>query len=552
MPELGELYAQYLQAMHGLEVLRASGSNLRVQRPMYDASALEVSTGRAPDHATHGLVAELNGEFNVIRGSGAGQTQLYPQFVDPRNLYIEKIHSTPRTIQLEFRGGTCFAIQMLKHTHVQWYSDYKWTEAICKVKKQACSRGFQVAVAFVFDNFTLAFPTQDLLFQPMWSRAAVFGPPTIDLAPDDFLRGVVTWIDNLLRGRPASRRLEATLACEAIRSAGDVWHGVGSYTIIETFLYAGLPPSISLKEFILFPSRVARFCMALLAFTDRAHNLSWDLIRPALHDGAVLAPTVAQRLRFCRPPWLHVWAKEAMKVSQRHANLIDGYNEYASLGTKQEIGTRWGEWCDSVIPRVQTAASEPEFARDEGGNPLFPLVNTNTTPISVQRALIAQYFETCWVAQIAEGQLPWSALISTPANYYDTVKFPVLAAHPEQLSGLAVLSLTESLREVCGTSGFVFSTLASVDPPAPVVLVPATPTPPPPRSPRRSRVRDTLAGPSNHWPLALPILARGQFGVSISGVGAWCTRQPVLPVVSIVLASPVRVEDRPGQEAVSR
>ncbi|KAF7328091.1 hypothetical protein MKEN_00390400 [Mycena kentingensis (nom. inval.)] len=101
MSELGELYAQYLQAMHGLEVLRASGSNLRVQRLMYDASALEVSDGRAPDHAMHGLVAK----FNVIRGSGAGQTQLYPQFVDLRNLYIENIHSTPRTIQLEFRGG---------------------------------------------------------------------------------------------------------------------------------------------------------------------------------------------------------------------------------------------------------------------------------------------------------------------------------------------------------------------------------------------------------------------------------------------------------------
>ncbi|KAF7324146.1 hypothetical protein MKEN_00637200 [Mycena kentingensis (nom. inval.)] len=291
MPELGELYAPYLQAMHGLEVLRASGSNLQVQRLMYDASALKVSDGRAPDHATHGLVAELNGEFNVIRGSGAGQTQLYPQ--------------TPRTIQLEFQGGV-------------WFTDLLFQPMRSR--------------APVFGPPTIDLAPDDFLRGvPMRSRAPVFGPPTIDLAPDDFLRGVVTWTDNLLRGRPASRRLEATLACGAIRSAGDVSHGFGSYTIIETFLCAGLPPSISLKEFILFPSRVARFkfCTALLAFTDWAHNLSChrDLIRPALHDGAVLAPTVAQRLRFCRPPWLHVWAKEAMKVSRRHANLIDGYNE---------------------------------------------------------------------------------------------------------------------------------------------------------------------------------------------------------------------------------
>ncbi|KAF7328092.1 hypothetical protein MKEN_00390500 [Mycena kentingensis (nom. inval.)] len=53
--------------------------------------------------------------------------------------------------------------------------------------------------------------------------------------------------------------------------------------------------------------------MALLAFTDRAHNLSWDLIRPALHDDP------------------H-GSTSGQKKPRRHANLIDGYNEYASLG----------------------------------------------------------------------------------------------------------------------------------------------------------------------------------------------------------------------------
>ncbi|KAJ7663721.1 hypothetical protein DFH06DRAFT_1041932 [Mycena polygramma] len=332
MPETREAAAAALIAAIGLSMAQALSADLRVQQIVCDASQVEAEAFGATERARQGLPYVLEPTSTLVRGSLNHQAPVYPQFLIPpsdsypptpypptlKSLVLCGVQSTHRALILNL-GTSFLMIQFLTHTSVQWYPRERWESGVMSVSKDV--RKFHVGMALVFADFVLAFVTIDLLFQPTWANTiADFSiPPNIYTSPTEFLSLVATWIEdqNFLAGR------KYKLACDAIRDAGEVWYGIGVYTVMELFFMAGLSPFLTVGELFCNPSRTARFLAAFYTYIDNGESNLRYLVGPCIHEG-VLAPTTEQRLRYA--DWLYVWGKDRVRMSSRMSELVDAFH----------------------------------------------------------------------------------------------------------------------------------------------------------------------------------------------------------------------------------
>ncbi|KAJ7183593.1 hypothetical protein C8R46DRAFT_843602, partial [Mycena filopes] len=235
------------------------------------------------------------------------------------DLALIGISYTHRALILNL-GPLFLMIQWLTHTSVQLYSRDVYESTVQLVNKTV--RKFRVGMALVFEDYVIAFLSSDLVFQPTWASTREALPPS----PSDFYHRDWDFLPTLVQWMGNRRNMDRNgLACEVIRSANDVFLGIGVYTVVEIFFLAGLSPFLTEAELFDIPSRVARFCGGYLEFLHRSRTGLWKLLRPALKDG-YLAPTIPQRLEYLK--WLHVYAKDRCTIPVRMAELVDRYHKW--------------------------------------------------------------------------------------------------------------------------------------------------------------------------------------------------------------------------------
>ncbi|KAJ6589569.1 hypothetical protein B0H19DRAFT_1303919, partial [Mycena capillaripes] len=225
-------------------------------------------------------------------------------------------------------------IQWLTHTSAQLYPRFVWESTIKLMDKKADLqtdisysltytglqvRKARVGMALVFADYVLAFLSSDLVFQPTWAASREALPPS----PADFHGSDWAFISALAQWIASRADCDRNgLACDVIRSASDVFLGIGVYTVNEIFFLAGLSLLLTEAEVFSNPSRTGRFSVGYIEFLHRSRTGLGDLLRPAMKDG-FLAPTIQQRLGYIN--WLHVYAKDRTRLPARMAILVDDY-----------------------------------------------------------------------------------------------------------------------------------------------------------------------------------------------------------------------------------
>lgn len=132
--------------------------------------------------------------------------------------------------------------------------------------------------------------------------------------------------------------------------------------------------------------------------------------------------------------------------------------------------------------------SNPLVLRNAAGKPVFPSIDVNTVRIAEVRTLLSDYFDQCWgeqlnihfisaikydVAYRAVGgratSIPWDKIVSAPAAYYDMEAFRMKLDHPQNLSAVQVLTITQDVLPI-----------SLIDSPAPSCFLELEPPSPPP------------------------------------------------------------------------
>ncbi|KAK7014556.1 hypothetical protein R3P38DRAFT_3000764, partial [Favolaschia claudopus] len=337
IPESRESKASFLIVQEYLgPILKAEGP-IGLEAIEIDATKAEAKRFPKSHPAASGLPYRIDSGCTVTRGNNNSQGPVYPPVwrtygkkpVDNTRLStlaLTSIDYTYRGIVLDL-GPLSLMIQYLTHTSAHPFPRAVYDSTIKMVDKE--TRKFKVGMALIFKDHVLAFHSHDMIFQPTWasSRAALLSAPTDFYSAEwAFFAGLATWI----RTRRSSSIDRHGLATEAIRAAGDVFPGVGVYTVIELFFLAGLSPQLTEAEVFDNPSRTAR--VAYRTYLHESETGLRDLIRPAIKDG-LLAPTQQQRLAYIN--WLHVYAKDRSKIPARMAELVDDYVEKTAALSKQ-------------------------------------------------------------------------------------------------------------------------------------------------------------------------------------------------------------------------
>ncbi|KAH9913158.1 uncharacterized protein B0H18DRAFT_1126517 [Fomitopsis serialis] len=137
---------------------------------------------------------------------------------------------------------------------------------------------------------------------------------------DSVLNTIATWCHRYYPSGKAGKRL----AMHVLRTTGDVWFGIGVYTVCEIFFLAGISPYLREGEVFGNPSRLARLVLAYYAFVHKAVTKTWvKRVKPCIRDG-VVAATVEERLRIGNG--MFVWAKDKAGVSQRLFDSVRAHN----------------------------------------------------------------------------------------------------------------------------------------------------------------------------------------------------------------------------------
>ncbi|KAJ7653553.1 hypothetical protein DFH06DRAFT_1330273 [Mycena polygramma] len=278
MPEARECIAAGKQTQEAFRLALANGETLTLEAMAIDATNTEAARAGACSEAREGLVHDLDHDCTVKRGQNSHQTSVYPPMLrrtvdnpNPRaldTLVLTDVTYTSRAMILHF-GELYFMLQYLTHTNAQPYPREWWESSVRKVSKGV--RGFKVGVAFIFSSMVIAFPSNDLVFQPTWatSLSDLRIPPSVYPSPLEFLGLVAEWIEKLLL-KPRHVR-----ACDVIRDSNFIFHGVGVYTVMELFFMAGISPFLTLYEVFSNPSRTARFLMAFYTYIERSEQDLW-------------------------------------------------------------------------------------------------------------------------------------------------------------------------------------------------------------------------------------------------------------------------------------
>ncbi|KAH7906784.1 hypothetical protein BJ138DRAFT_1104858 [Hygrophoropsis aurantiaca] len=352
MPEYRECLAHYLVAQ-SVFAAEKPHHNWQVHGIWVDGTEKERSAAPRGTPLRNGHVYSLSPNTTIKRGTNGAQTPVWPpkfqcpakrkrDAPDPpsiEELELQDISYTGRTLVMDFRD-LWLQVQYLTHTSVQFYTRSMWERSIAGVNKEV--RGFKMGMAIEFDDYFLAFPSIDMVFQsqPVWSESSAALPTQLADVYEQrctFIQRVVDWMS--MRFHSQSKR--DGLFTAVIRDANTVWGGVGVYTSSELAFLAGLSPFLRESEVFDSPSRTARLIEAFYMFAHKAHHDMWlalqfkhldfsegltclqrDLLRPCIQQG-ILAPTREQRMGYAS--WLKVYAKSRTSLPQRMAVLLDDY-----------------------------------------------------------------------------------------------------------------------------------------------------------------------------------------------------------------------------------
>ncbi|THH12990.1 hypothetical protein EW146_g7184 [Bondarzewia mesenterica] len=327
MPEIRECYASANYLRH-LFLVHKNTSDFRLRQLYYDATDKEQKRAKKISRISQGLVDELPAKsLNIKRGCKDAQTPLWPTtksgpLPDLQLLELRDIHRTCRTGIFDF-GIIWLQMQYLLHTSVQFYIRNDWEISISNVSKK--DRNFRVGLALGFEDFVIAFLSRDLLVQAQWAASRDDLPQRLKhISILDDYQGFLTSVAQWIQYRRSSEDTERTgLVCDVLRSHGDIWGGVGVYTASEICFLAGISPLLQEREVFDCPSRCARLCEALYAFAAVSDDEIWPkLVKPCIRNG-LLAPTVEDRLKYIQ--YLHVYAKDGSRISERMADLVMRY-----------------------------------------------------------------------------------------------------------------------------------------------------------------------------------------------------------------------------------
>ncbi|KAJ7208675.1 hypothetical protein GGX14DRAFT_395828 [Mycena pura] len=188
------------------------------------------------------------------------------------------------------------------------------------------------------------------------------------------------------------------------------------------------------------------------------------------------------------------------------AGTIQAHSVHNNLhfgGTPEELelhyGKPWAKFAEDAIPRPLIL--NPSIPRNHNNQPVFPSIVMDTMPVADIRLLLCDYLEQCWVHQNPTGDVPWEAITSDPAKYYnvEAAYFSIKLDHPQNLSTIQVLTLVEGL---LSTSIITSPTPFHFEPEK--VLAPDTPVPGPEESPAPPQSPSPQV-PTSHPPPTTPV-----------------------------------------------
>ncbi|RDB17730.1 hypothetical protein Hypma_001157 [Hypsizygus marmoreus] len=259
MPEYRECLAHFLLLLWWVSHYKAL-TPLSLVALWADASKTEEA--KIPG-TRDGHVYWLDATSVVTRGTNGAQTWLWPSMwrktsrqLNPpsiQTLSLRDITMTSRAVILDM-GPLFLKLSYLTHTSVQIFRRNVWYTSVCGVDKK--QRGFHVGLALEFGEFVIAFLSNDMVFQPLWTESKEKlpqSPPDVYTDYADFLTAVATWIQK----RASGQNTRNGIACQVVREANETWSGIGVYTVCELFFDAGLSPFLTEAEVFDSPSRTA-------------------------------------------------------------------------------------------------------------------------------------------------------------------------------------------------------------------------------------------------------------------------------------------------------
>ncbi|KIM37962.1 hypothetical protein M413DRAFT_30608 [Hebeloma cylindrosporum] len=219
MPEYHKCLAHYLLFLFFFQYLCQICASLRLLGLLADLTNEEAKQTRT---GLDGLVQRLGPTCNFQRGCNSGQPDFYPAMF--RSTARNPNPPSIQNLELNTLAGPSSSILLsyLTHTSIQIYKLSLWETSVMKVPKKV--QKFKVGLALEFEDYIIAFISNDLMFQRAVS--------------------------------PSSK--QPGLACEIIQSTQDVWCGIGVYTICEVFFDAGVSPLEAEYAFLYFYDNLAK------------------------------------------------------------------------------------------------------------------------------------------------------------------------------------------------------------------------------------------------------------------------------------------------------
>ncbi|KZV95413.1 hypothetical protein EXIGLDRAFT_766221 [Exidia glandulosa HHB12029] len=368
MPEIRECIAHFVLLLHMLGFF-----NWCALRPWplleiwVDATKNEMQHSqphREKARIAAGLPYPLSETSQAHRGPRP--TRLWPDGVTggpfglKRRMRLRDVVYSARALYLDF-GHRWLSFQFLTHSSVHMYTLADW-ELLKNIPQEG--RSYKFALVLVFSQAVIAFQTLDMMFQPTWHKSCPSPQPNVcpwtEETPYPENVSFLQTVADFLRKRWArgTRAWPNQLAIQYVRTLGDIFPGIGVYSVSEIFTMAGLPHDLTVAELFNCPSRLARFCEAYYSFTWRAWAEGWkSFIRRAMH-GYLLAPTTQHRL-LCASGYFITWAKERIRVSMRMEQLYEAAKENSWFGLPHEYDV------------FEPSFLEPAFKREVHLGPLI-------------------------------------------------------------------------------------------------------------------------------------------------------------------------------------
>ncbi|KAG8932626.1 hypothetical protein FRC01_012968 [Tulasnella sp. 417] len=282
-------------------------------------------------NAQLGLPIELKLNNKSVRALQRGMTSrqtpiLFGTELEPPGGYTDlqllEVITSPRNVIVKLHPRLYLQVQLLTATAVNVYTQDAFHNGLMRVSRQI--RKFSITLALDFGAFVLAFVSSDGITQFHWASRmedlpAKHADPVRDFGA--YLSRFVAWLSV---HSPSTKRA----AQEVIRGAGEIFPGIGMYTVNELFARAGLP--IDLPDHLLWSCIccVARLLEALWTVHAVASERVQTLLSPMLAGGLTLGVTVPQRVEYAQS--LLVYGKHQMKSTSRMREQCDEYNECIS------------------------------------------------------------------------------------------------------------------------------------------------------------------------------------------------------------------------------